>query len=133
MDQQQLNETLNKLTEVGIPFLLNLAAAVVIYIIGKWLAGVISMAGGYTENAVLRSIKVIRGGLKKKNVISVNLAKLVKRGDMSQNIMIHEGDIVYVPRRFIASVNYLFRQILPTLYFTDLGVQTKLNIEKTVR
>ena len=44
MDQGQLNETMNKITELGVPLLLNLVAAVVIYMIGKWLAGIISKA-----------------------------------------------------------------------------------------
>ncbi len=44
MDQQQMNETLNKITEVGLPLLMNLAAAIIIYLIGKWLAKVLAKA-----------------------------------------------------------------------------------------
>lgn len=97
------------------------------------LMEIISMAGGYTEDAVLKSTKVIRGRLKAENVISVDLTRLIKKGDMSQNIVICEGDIVYLPRMFIANVNYLFRQILPSLYFVDVGARTKIDIEAATR
>ncbi|MCA9402007.1 MAG: mechanosensitive ion channel [Candidatus Omnitrophica bacterium] len=39
MDTEQI---IAKVQELGIPFLMNLIAAVVIYIIGKWIAGVVS-------------------------------------------------------------------------------------------
>ncbi len=37
-----MEEVIARIQELGLPFLLNLIAAIVIYIIGKWLAGVIS-------------------------------------------------------------------------------------------
>ena len=39
-----MEETITRITELGVPFLLNLIAAIVIYIVGKWLAKVISTA-----------------------------------------------------------------------------------------
>ena len=76
---------------------------------------IISRAGGYTENAVLKSTKVIRGSLKQPTVISVNAEKLFFRGDLRQNIALLPGDIVYVPKRFVANVNYWIRQLTPAL------------------
>ncbi|MBU1853386.1 MAG: polysaccharide export protein [Candidatus Omnitrophica bacterium] len=85
------------------------------------IVDVLSMAGGYTENAVLQSTRVIRGELKKENVITVDVASLVKRGNMQQNIVIREGDIIYVPNSTIASINYILRQITPVLYTADVA------------
>ncbi len=67
-----MEETITKITELGIPFLLNLFAAVVIYIVGKWLAKVISTAieklmlkgkadhalAGFTKNIINAAILV---------------------------------------------------------------------------
>ncbi len=35
-----MEETVSKLIDLGVPFGLNLIAAIFIYIVGKWLAGV---------------------------------------------------------------------------------------------
>ncbi len=76
---------------------------------------IISRAGGYTEDAVLKSTKVIRGSLKEPMVISINAERLFFKGDLRQNIALLPGDIVYVPKRFIANVNYWIRQFTPAL------------------
>ncbi|MCK5013970.1 MAG: mechanosensitive ion channel [Candidatus Omnitrophica bacterium] len=37
-----MEEAITKITELGVPFVMNLIAAILIYIVGKWLAGIIS-------------------------------------------------------------------------------------------
>ena len=37
-----MEESMTKLVDLGIPLAINLVAAILIYIVGKWLAGVIS-------------------------------------------------------------------------------------------
>ncbi len=44
METTEIQETINKLIDVGVPFLLNLVAAIVIYVVGKWVAGILSNA-----------------------------------------------------------------------------------------
>ena len=44
METTQLEEIINKVTEIGAPFLVNLFAAIVIYVVGKWAAKMISGA-----------------------------------------------------------------------------------------
>ncbi len=68
------------------------------------LLDAISEAGGYTDKAVTRSIIVISGGIEDPKAIRVNLKKVLKEGDFSQNPELNAGDIVYVPRSFVADL-----------------------------
>ena len=72
----------------------------------------IAMANGYTKDAVLDSVIVIRGGLQKPVGKRLDLARAIKKADMSQNIILEPEDIVYVPKKFISNVNYFVSQIL---------------------
>ncbi|MFH1239544.1 MAG: polysaccharide biosynthesis/export family protein, partial [bacterium] len=72
----------------------------------------IALANGYTKDAVLDSVIVIRGGLQKPVGKRLDLARAIKKADMSQNIILEPEDIVYVPKNFISNVNYFVSQIL---------------------
>lgn len=67
----------------------------------------ISRASGYREKtAALKSIIVIRGGdTPKAEVLRLNIYKLIKNGDPSQNIFLAPSDIVFVPKTFISDLN----------------------------
>jgi polysaccharide export outer membrane protein len=69
----------------------------------------ITGAGGYTVNAVTKSIIVIRGELGSHKGIRLNLNRILKKGDIAQNIELKPGDIVYVPRTFIGNVERFLR------------------------
>lgn len=59
------------------------------------LLDAIGMAGSYTKRAAKKEIFIIR----KANVDKpqkVNLLKLLKNGDVSQNVALNEGDVVYL-------------------------------------
>ena len=75
----------------------------------------ITSAEGFTDKAVLKKILVIRGGLESPELLAVNLKDLLERGDMSANVLLRNGDVVYVPRRLIANVNEFFAAIQPAL------------------
>ncbi len=83
------------------------------------LVEAITEARGYTENAVKRSIMVIRGELGSQKAIRVNLSAILKKGDIGQNIELEPGDIVYVPKTFVADIERFLRNITPlvTWYF----------------
>jgi polysaccharide biosynthesis/export protein len=55
----------------------------------------IGIAGGYTKYAAKKSIFILRGGRPEKP-IKVNLLKLLREGDMSQNYSLNDGDVVYL-------------------------------------
>lgn len=56
-------------------------------------------AGGGTEYADLGAVKVVRAGADgKKQDLRVDLGRMLKKADLSQNIALAPGDIVMVPR-----------------------------------
>jgi len=56
-------------------------------------------AGGGTEYADLGSVKVVRTGVDgKKQELGVDLARILKKADLSKNLPLVRGDIVMVPR-----------------------------------
>jgi polysaccharide biosynthesis/export protein len=59
------------------------------------LLDAIGMAGGYTEKAAKKKIYIIHKDQSNKP-ITVNLVKLLERGDMTQNIPLTDGDVVYL-------------------------------------
>jgi polysaccharide export outer membrane protein len=75
----------------------------------------IALAQGYTNDAILRSVLVIRGKMDKPEAKIVNLLPVIKKGDLSNNIPIFGGDIVYVPKSHISNINYILNQIIGPL------------------
>ncbi|MGA1867618.1 MAG: FG-GAP-like repeat-containing protein [bacterium] len=62
-------------------------------------------AGGYSEDACLSSIKVVRGDISNPEVISCDFNRLVKKGDITQNIHLCKNDLIFVPKRKIVNMN----------------------------
>jgi polysaccharide export outer membrane protein len=81
----------------------------------------LAQAGGFTLIAKQKEIAVIRGGLRNPMVAYVN-AKLLVQGDVSQNIMVQPGDIVYVATTALGKYNNFIDQLLHTLTFVFQGV-----------
>ena len=75
----------------------------------------IAMAGGFTQNAVSSSVILIRGGLVNPKGIRLNLNRTLTKADMSQNVVLQFEDIIFVPKSFIANVNYIMTQLLGPL------------------
>ncbi|MFQ6084626.1 MAG: hypothetical protein ACE5WD_14905, partial [Candidatus Aminicenantia bacterium] len=63
------------------------------------------------------SIIIIRGELGSQKGIRVNLSQILKKGDIGQNIELKPGDIVYVPKTFIADIERFIRDISIPLYW----------------
>lgn len=65
-------------------------------------------AGGATNNSDLRNVELARGGKR----YTVNLYAAMYRGDMSQNIIIDDGDLVTVPKlRVLGERVYVFGEV----------------------
>ncbi len=95
----------------------------------------IALAGGFDQRAVLGSAKVLRGDMTKPEVIACDINKLLREGDMSQNIALQSGDLLFVPKSTIGRVSDFLREIAPILEliiyparvyraYTDEGVLT---------
>ena len=83
------------------------------------LVEAITQAGGFTLNSVKSSVIVLRGELGALKGYRVDVNRILKKGDIGLNIELEPGDIVYVPRSFIANIERFLRVVaLPlTWYF----------------
>jgi len=61
--------------------------------------GAISQAGGQTDKANLREAGIIRVVNGKPQVTPVDLEKLLKKGDIRQNVAVHPDDIIFIPEK----------------------------------
>lgn len=84
---------------------------------------VIALAGGFTDHAFSSSVILIRGDLRKPYARRINLAKVLKRGDLAENISVQPEDIIYVPRTFIGNLNYFLKQLTPVLTAAELYIR----------
>lgn len=57
----------------------------------------ISAAGGPTPRGKLKGTMLIRGDADNPEKVPVNIAKLIESGDVTQDIKLKPGDVVYVP------------------------------------
>src|SRR5436309_12180096 len=86
--------------------------------VGQLLAQV-----GFNDYAVLDDIRVIRGDARKPEVIPVDLQRFFQYGDRSQDIVLRDNDIVFMPRQRIGDWNAFLAKINQTLVLL-LGTQT---------
>ena len=66
---------------------------------GDRVVDVLSSAGGPTASARTQEIGIIRQQDAKPTVTAINLDKFYKSGDLTQNLALQPGDIVYVPEK----------------------------------
>src|SRR3989337_4229325 len=71
----------------------------------------ISKAGGMTKDAKMANVLLIRRGQGRPEVTSLNLKKVFKGGDVSQNLLLQNGDIAYLPAVTIANISRYFSHI----------------------
>ena len=80
---------------------------------GMTLLDAINMAGGPTEDGNINEIRLIREMREHQGVKVVNLDNILAKGDLTQNYLLKDNDIIYIPRKGIATFNYYLRQIDP--------------------
>lgn len=86
------------------------------------IAEVIAQAGGFTKDAHQSHVIVVRGELESPELLSADFEAL-KKGDLSQNFMLQDGDMVFVSRRKLATyfdVMRVFAQPLNILVTTSV-------------
>jgi protein involved in polysaccharide export with SLBB domain len=86
----------------------------------KDLLGAIALAGNVTITAKEENTLIIRGYAvegKKTQVLMANVKAMFRNADMSQDIALEEGDLVYVPEMAIKDVNEWITNTLPLLDF----------------
>jgi polysaccharide export outer membrane protein len=75
----------------------------------------IAQAGGVTVFAHEEDTRIVRGDISQPEVILADYEKLVEEGDYTQNVDLINGDLVYVPRSAMGSVNRFVKRIQPLL------------------
>lgn len=70
----------------------------------------IARVGGPTLDAEIGSVLLIRGDFHNPELKSLDIKKALNGEDLTQNLLLQGGDIVYVPRSFISDVTWAFRQ-----------------------
>jgi protein involved in polysaccharide export with SLBB domain len=78
---------------------------------------------GFNDYAVLDDVRVIRGDARKPEVIPVDLQRFFQYGDRSQDIVLKDNDLVFLPRQRIGDWNAFLAKMNPTLVLL-LGTQT---------
>jgi len=84
---------------------------------GLNLIAVITSAGGPTRDAKMKNVLIIRNYVSAPQVVVSDLSRMLRKGDLSQNLMLHGGDIVFLPSKVIADVNYYLNEIKPIIDF----------------
>jgi len=97
------------LGEVGQPGVVN--------IIDKMgLVEAISRAGGFTPKGYIKGIVVLKRGAEGKAEIQIaNFKEMFKEGELKADIPLQPGDIVFVPRRALATLQEIMSVIQPAL------------------
>ena len=83
------------------------------------LVSAISQAGGLTDIAVTDNVVIIRDGFENPTLIASNMKKLLEKADLSQNIHLQNGDVVYVPKTLLGNIESFAKKLLPVL---QLGI-----------
>ena len=68
----------------------------------------LAMAGGYDSNINLHKVYIVRGSMEKgkpTKIIVVNAHKIFREGDMSENVLVHSDDIIFLARGWLSSVS----------------------------
>jgi protein involved in polysaccharide export with SLBB domain len=80
---------------------------------GSRLLEVIALSGGPTPRAGLNKVRLVR----RSKAIPVNLNKILRKGDMRKNVVLADGDVIFVPEKkaTLFSINRLIRALTPVV------------------
>ena len=73
----------------------------------------VSKAGGPTVFGSTDTTKIVRGDPASPEIITADLKGLIEEGDLSQNVVLASGDMVYVPRNGWGDINLYNKRIRP--------------------
>jgi protein involved in polysaccharide export with SLBB domain len=93
---------------------------------GMTIIEALGQADGYTNEAYLPSIRVLRGGLEQPQILAADVDQLLHKGDLAQNLLLKDQDIVYVPRSQIGDWNVFIGHLRPTLEALMLPLQSAI-------
>ncbi|MCF7821199.1 MAG: SLBB domain-containing protein, partial [Mariprofundaceae bacterium] len=72
-------------------------------------------SGGLDKGASLPDIRVLRSDRDAPQILAVDFKRFMERGDLTQNIVLQDNDVLIVPRRSIANWNLYVQDLLPSI------------------
>lgn len=96
----------------------------------------ISRAGGFTLDAKQTSVLLIRGDMAKPELARLDLKRVIKKGDLSQNPVLQKGDVIYVPATYIANIERYFQRlehIIRPVVFLEQGISLYPQVEDAIK
>lgn len=75
----------------------------------------VAKSGGLSQDAYLPDIRVIRDDRDSPQILAVNFERFMEQGDLTQNLALHDKDVLIIPTRPIANWNKFIQEINPTL------------------
>jgi polysaccharide export outer membrane protein len=79
------------------------------------LVEAISRAGGFTQKGYMKGVVVLKRGPEGAEMKIADFKEMFKRGSLDADIVLAPGDIVFVPRRAIVTIQEVFSIINPAL------------------
>lgn len=100
---------------------------------GLTLFDALMQTGGYTADADLEKVFIVRQQGQKGHIRQVNLKAMLETGDFSQNYALQKDDIVYVGPNGMRKFNYAIEQLMPSLEVLSLstGILDNLGLIRT--
>lgn len=93
------------------------------------LVDALGQAGWFTPYADIGTVRITRASLDDPIVLRSNLRKLVYKGAAEQNIVLEDGDVIYVPPTVLAKVGYAMDQLLFPFRATLGGLVTYSQVD----
>lgn len=92
----------------------------------------VAKAGGFTLDGKDNSVVLIRGGASNPEIKKLDLESALDKGEVSQNMCLQTGDVVFVPRTFIANVDRFFshfEKIIRPILFMEQAIIVAPRVE----
>lgn len=81
-------------------------------------------SGGLARDADKNEVYLVRQDGGRGVVEKVDFAAMVERGDLRQNFVLKDGDILYVDERGSSKFNYYLSKLLPSMDVVDFSIRT---------
>jgi len=89
----------------------------------------IAKSGGLGKDAYLPDIRIIRADRDSPQILAVNFERFMEQGDLTQNLALHDKDILIIPTRPIANWNKFIQDINPTIGLLTQPINTFSQIQ----
>lgn len=79
-------------------------------------AEAVSRAGGFTDGADRTSVLLVRNKQGKADLQKLNLDEFFEGTKLNHNVLLQPGDVLYIPRTFVADMDKFFAHVLQGLF-----------------